>query len=92
MPTHWHDELTAVQSERLESACEMAYAHFGSYQRAAQAVTEVTGHSVSHETMRRYLQTRNVPVHIAATLSQLTQIPLFDFVPWLPTYCGGIRK
>lgn len=93
MATRWHDKLTPLQQKRMEWACRKAYHQFGSYTKVAQALTEETGHKISHETIRGYLKSHQVPVHIAATLSELTEgVTLFDFVPWLPTYCGGITK
>lgn len=88
----WHERLNAAQKRRVERACELTYEHFLSYEKIAEAIENATGHSISRETIRGYLNSRQVPVNIAATLSELTGIPLFDFVPWLPHYCGGIEQ
>ena len=90
--TKWYQDLTPAQQKRVEKACQQVYDHFGSYPKIAAALTEETGFSISHETVRGYLQQHKVPVHIAASLSDMTGVPLFEFVPWLPYYCGGVQE
>lgn len=67
----------------------------GSYDRISNLVYAETGQSVSGVSVRRWLNNRNLPVHLATTLIDLAleaeedaKVCLFDFFPYLREYTG----
>lgn len=54
-----------------------------SYRLLARAITDLTGHSVNAQTLRRHLQERTLDPRLAVAISKLTGVSAFDLVPWL---------
>lgn len=54
-----------------------------SYRLLARAITDLTGHPVHAQTLRRHLIERGLDPRLAVAISKLTPASAFDLCPWL---------
>jgi len=74
---------TQRELQQYDRAHREAHFNVGSYTLLARAITDLTGHSTSAQTLRRHLNERSLDPRHAVAISKLTGVSPFDLCPWL---------
>lgn len=89
MSLKWQDctNDNAEFTTRYDAAVRQLRDQLGSYDTIAHHIFQATGQSVAGVSVRRWLINRNLPVHLACTLVDLTdETSVGDFFPYLESY------
>lgn len=85
---HRFEKQLPVNIKKYDAAVNRIREALGSYENIAVKLYGVTGQTVSANAVRRWFNTRSIPIEYAAFFSDLTfeSVGVLDFYPWLNKY------